>query len=152
MLRIDDLQVYYGESHALQGVSLVLETGILSVVGSNGMGKSTLCSTIVGLKKARSGSIRALGREISGLEPHEIHRLGVAYVPQGRRVWPSLTVNEHLHLMAGSRRDASWTVDRVYAAFPRLAERRNNGGSQLSGGASSRCWRFPAPCCPTPSC
>ncbi|MGV8985859.1 MAG: ABC transporter permease [Cypionkella sp.] len=134
MLQIDDLQVYYGESHALQGVSLTLEAGILSVVGRNGMGKSTLCNTIVGLKKARSGSIRVDGREISGLEPHEIHRLGVAYVPQGRRVWPSLTVDEHLLLIAGNRRDASWTVDRVYAAFPRLAERRNNGGAQLSGG------------------
>jgi uncharacterized protein (UPF0261 family)/ABC-type branched-subunit amino acid transport system ATPase component len=134
MLRVNDLQVYYAESHTLQGVSLTLETGILSVVGRNGMGKSTLCNTIVGLKKARSGSIRVDGREISGLEPHEIHRLGVAYVPQGRRVWPSLTVDEHLRLMAGSRRDASWTVDRVYATFPRLAERRTNGGSQLSGG------------------
>jgi uncharacterized protein (UPF0261 family)/ABC-type branched-subunit amino acid transport system ATPase component len=134
MLKIDDLQVYYAESHTLQGVSLTLESGILSVVGRNGMGKSTLCNTIVGLKRARSGSIRVDGREISGLEPHEIHRLGVAYVPQGRRVWPSLTVDEHLRLMAGSRRDASWTVDRVYSAFPRLAERRNNGGSQLSGG------------------
>jgi uncharacterized protein (UPF0261 family)/ABC-type branched-subunit amino acid transport system ATPase component len=134
ILRIEDLQVFYGESHALQGVSLTLETGVLSVVGRNGMGKSTLCNTIVGLKRARSGSIRVDGREISALEPHEIHRLGVGYVPQGRRVWPSLTVDEHLRLAAGSRRDASWTVERVYQTFPRLAERRSNGGSQLSGG------------------
>ena len=133
-LRIEDLQVYYGESHALQGVSLTLESGILSVVGRNGMGKTTLCNAITGLKRARSGSIRVAGREVSALEPHEIHRLGVAYVPQGRRVWPSLTVDEHLRLAAGTRRDASWTVDRVYQAFPRLAERRGNGGSQLSGG------------------
>lgn len=134
ILRIDDLQVFYGESHALQGVSLTLESGVLSVVGRNGMGKSTLCNTIVGLKRARSGSIRVDGREISALEPHEIHRLGVGYVPQGRRVWPSLTVDEHLRLAAGNRRDASWTVERVYQTFPRLAERRTNGGSQLSGG------------------
>ncbi|RUX24069.1 MULTISPECIES: ABC transporter permease [unclassified Mesorhizobium] len=134
MLRIDDLQVFYGESHALQGVSLTLESGILSVVGRNGMGKSTLCNTIVGLKRAKSGSIRVDGREITSLEPHEIHRLGVGYVPQGRRVWPSLTVHEHLRLAAGNRRDASWTVERVYQTFPRLAERRGNGGSQLSGG------------------
>ncbi len=134
VLRIDDLQVYYGESHAIQGVSLTLESGVLSVVGRNGMGKTTLCNTITGLKRARSGSIRVDGREISSLEPHEIHRLGVGYVPQGRRVWPSLTVDEHLRLAAGSRRDASWTVERVYQTFPRLAERRNNGGSQLSGG------------------
>ncbi|WP_181175677.1 ABC transporter permease [Mesorhizobium sp. B2-3-4] len=134
MLRIDDLQVFYGESHALQGVSLALESGVLSVVGRNGMGKSTLCNTIVGLKRAKSGSIRVDGREITALEPHEIHRLGVGYVPQGRRVWPSLTVDEHLRLAAGTRRDASWTVERVYQTFPRLAERRANGGSQLSGG------------------
>jgi uncharacterized protein (UPF0261 family)/ABC-type branched-subunit amino acid transport system ATPase component len=134
ILRIEDLQVFYGESHALQGVSLTLESGVLSVVGRNGMGKSTLCNTIVGLKRARSGSIRVDGREISALEPHEIHRLGVGYVPQGRRVWPSLTVDEHLRLAAGNRRDASWTVERVYQTFPRLAERRGNGGSQLSGG------------------
>nr|WP_095199155.1 ABC transporter permease [Mesorhizobium carmichaelinearum] len=134
MLRIDDLQVFYGESHALQGVSLTLESGVLSVVGRNGMGKSTLCNTIVGLKRAKSGSIRVDGREITSLEPHEIHRLGVGYVPQGRRVWPSLTVDEHLRLAAGNRRDASWTVERVYQTFPRLAERRGNGGSQLSGG------------------
>ncbi len=134
VLRIDDLQVFYGESHALQGVSLTLERGVHSVVGRNGMGKTTLCNTITGLKRARSGSIRLNGREISSLEPHEIHRLGVGYVPQGRRVWPSLTVDEHLRLAAGSRRDASWTVERVYQTFPRLAERRSNGGSQLSGG------------------
>lgn len=134
VLRIDDLHVYYGESHAIQGVSLTLESGVLSVVGRNGMGKTTLCNTITGLKRARSGSIRVNGREISTLEPHEIHRLGVGYVPQGRRVWPSLTVDEHLRLAAGVRRDAAWTVERVYQTFPRLAERRDNGGSQLSGG------------------
>ncbi|TPN44556.1 ABC transporter permease [Mesorhizobium sp. B1-1-9] len=134
ILTIDDLQVFYGESHALQGVSLTLESGVLSVVGRNGMGKSTLCNTIVGLKRAKSGSIRVDGREITSLEPHEVHRLGVGYVPQGRRVWPSLTVDEHLRLAAGNRRDASWTVERVYQTFPRLAERRANGGSQLSGG------------------
>ena len=134
ILRIDDLQVFYGESHALQGVSLTLESGVLSVVGRNGMGKSTLCNTIVGLKRAKSGSIRFDGREITAFEPHEIHRLGVGYVPQGRRVWPSLTVDEHLRLAGGIRRDASWTVERVYQTFPRLAERRTNGGSQLSGG------------------
>ena len=133
-LKVDDLHVYYGESHAIQGVSLILERGALAVVGRNGMGKTTLCNTITGLKRARSGSIRVDGREVSSLEPHEIHRLGVGYVPQGRRVWPSLTVDEHLRLAAGNRRDASWTVERIYQTFPRLAERRDNGGSQLSGG------------------
>jgi uncharacterized protein (UPF0261 family)/ABC-type branched-subunit amino acid transport system ATPase component len=134
VLQITDLQVYYGESHALQGVTLTLPSGILSVVGRNGMGKTTLCNTITGLKKARSGSVRVNGRDVLALDPHEIHHLGVGYVPQGRRVWPSLTVDEHLRLAAGNRRDAAWTVDRVYGTFPRLAERRGNGGSQLSGG------------------
>ena len=133
-LRIDDLHVYYGESHAIQGVSLTLERGVLSVVGRNGMGKTTLCNTITGLMRARSGSIRVDGREVTSLEPHQINRLGVGYVPQGRRVWPSLTVDEHLRLAAGGRRDATWTVERVYQTFPRLAERKGNGGSQLSGG------------------
>jgi uncharacterized protein (UPF0261 family)/ABC-type branched-subunit amino acid transport system ATPase component len=134
MLQVDDLQVYYGESHALQGVSFTLDHGVLSIVGRNGMGKTTLCNTIMGLTRARSGSIRVAGREVSRLDPHEIHRLGVGYVPQGRRVWPSLTVDEHLRLAAGGARDAAWTPDRVYQTFPRLAERRSNGGAQLSGG------------------
>src|SRR5262245_44672057 len=134
VLKIDELHVYYGESHAMQGVSRTLDRGVPAVVGRNGMGKTTLCNTITGLKRARSGSIRVDGKEISALDPHEIHRLGVGYVPQGRRVWPSLTVEEHLRLASGNRRDASWTVERVYQTFPRLAERRDNGGSQLSGG------------------
>ena len=134
ILKVENLEVFYGQSHALQGVSLTLHSGILSLVGRNGMGKTTLCNTIVGLTRSKSGSVRMNGRTLHTLEPHEIHRLGVGYVPQGRRVWPSLTVDEHLRLVSGSRQDASWTVDRVYDAFPRLAERRNNGGSQLSGG------------------
>ncbi|WP_137388756.1 ABC transporter permease [Rhodoligotrophos defluvii] len=134
VLRIRDLQVYYGESHAIQGVDLTLPSGILSIVGRNGMGKTTLCNTVTGLKRPRSGSIAVLGREVSGLDPHQIARLGVGYVPQGRRVWPSLSVNEHLRLAARGGPDAAWTVDRVYQAFPRLAERRSNGGGELSGG------------------
>jgi uncharacterized protein (UPF0261 family)/ABC-type branched-subunit amino acid transport system ATPase component len=133
-LEIKDLHVFYGESHAIQGVSMTLEHGVLAVVGRNGMGKSTLCNSVAGLKIFRSGSIRVLGREISRLEPHIIHRLGVGYVPQGRRVWPSLSVDEHLRLVAIAGQEAPWTVDRVYQTFPRLYERRTSGGSQLSGG------------------
>jgi uncharacterized protein (UPF0261 family)/ABC-type branched-subunit amino acid transport system ATPase component len=133
-LKIEDLHVYYGESHAIQGVSMTLDRGVLAVVGRNGMGKSTLCNTIVGLKSARSGSIRILGRETARLEPHVIHGHGVGYVPQGRRVWPSLSVDEHLRLVATCGLQAAWTVDRVYQTFPRLYERRSSGGSQLSGG------------------
>ena len=132
VLEVRDLQVYYGESHALQGVSLTLERGVLSVVGRNGMGKTTLCNAIVGLMPTRSGSIRFEGRELSGLEPHAIARAGVGYVPQGRRLWPSLSVEDTLGLSA--RGDGPWTVERVYSIFPRLAERRSNGGGQLSGG------------------
>ncbi len=134
ILRIRDLQVYYGESHAIQGVNLTLETGILSIVGRNGMGKTTLCNTIMGLKRARSGSIALTGREISSLEPHQVSKLGIGYVPQGRRVWRSLSVDEHLRLAQRGGREAAWTVDRVYGVFPRLAERRANGGGALSGG------------------
>lgn len=133
-LIIDDLHVHYGEAHVVQGVSLSLPQGVMSVVGRNGMGKTTLCNTICGMKRATGGSIRVAGREISRLEPHQINRLGVAYVPQGRRVWPSLSVDEHLRLVAPKNSDAAWTLDRVYQTFPRLAERRTNGGSQLSGG------------------
>ncbi len=132
VLQVQDLQVYYGESHALQGVSLTLERGVLSVVGRNGMGKTTLCNAIVGLMPVRSGSIRFEGLDIVGLEPHRIARAGVGYVPQGRRVWPSLSVEETLRLSA--RGKGAWTVERVYSTFPRLAERRDNGGGQLSGG------------------
>ena len=151
ILRVRDLQVYYGQSHAIQGVNLTLETGILSIVGRNGMGKTTLCNTIVGLKRARSGSIALAGREISGLESYAISRLGIGYVPQGRRVWRSLSVDEHLRLAQRGGRDASWTVERVYEIFPRLAERRTNGGGQLSG-ANSRCWRSGGPCWAIPAC
>jgi ABC-type branched-subunit amino acid transport system ATPase component len=134
VLQVQDLQVYYGESHALQGVSLSLERGILSVVGRNGMGKTTLCNTIVGLMRARSGAIRFDGRDISKREPHEIARAGIGFVPQGRRLWPSLTVDETLRLCfrAGAG-GSSWDVERIYATFPRLAERKSNGGGQLSG-------------------
>ena len=137
-LVVEGLDVFYGRAHALQSVSLELVHGVLAVVGRNGMGKSTLCNAITGLVPA-SGSIRFLGDEILGLGPNLITRRGIAYVPQGRRVWPSLTVDEHLRLAAGGRRRAGgkgrgWTVKRVYETFPRLAERRQNGGAQLSGG------------------
>ncbi|MFN4098384.1 MAG: ABC transporter permease [Pararhodobacter sp.] len=133
-LQIDDLHVYYGQSHALQGVGLTLESGVLSVVGRNGMGKTTLCNAVTGLVTVARGSIRIFGRSAANQEPHRIHGMGVAYVPQGRRCWPDLTVDEHLRLSEGRRGDEVWTVERIYATFPRLAERRDNGGTRLSGG------------------
>ena len=134
ILKVRGLHVYYGESHAIQGVDLTLDRRILSIVGRNGMGKTTLCNTIVGLKRAKSGSIALAGRDITALDAHDIARLGVGYVPQGRRVWRSLSVDEHLRLAARDTPDAAWTVDRIYDTFPQLAERRSSGGAQLSGG------------------
>ena len=133
MLQVKGVNVYYGRSHALQGVDLTLEHGVLSVVGRNGMGKTTLCNTILGLVRASSGSIRMRGEELLGLPPAQVARHGIGYVPQGRRLWRSLTVDEHLRMTAALNRGA-WTVERVYDAFPRLAERRGAGGGQLSGG------------------
>ncbi|WP_407168829.1 ABC transporter permease [Bradyrhizobium sp. ORS 111] len=132
-LEVKGLDVYYRHSHALQGVDLTLDSGVFSVVGRNGMGKTTLCRAIMGLVRASSGSIRISGEEVTRLPPARIARLGVGYVPQGRRLWRSLTVDEHLQLAGGLRR-GSWTIERIYDTFPRLAERRNHGGSQLSGG------------------
>ncbi|AOO79677.1 ABC transporter permease [Bosea vaviloviae] len=133
ILQIAGLNVFYGRSHALQGVDLTLHSGVLSVVGRNGMGKTTMCKAIMGLVPISAGSIRFFGQEIAGRSPSEIARLGIGYVPQGRRLWRSLTVDEHLRLMQRGKRGA-WTPERVYEVFPRLAERRNNGGAQLSGG------------------
>ncbi|MFY7959904.1 MAG: ABC transporter permease [Elsteraceae bacterium] len=133
ILEIQNLDVHYGRAHALQGVSLKLDHGVLAVVGRNGMGKTTLCNAVTGLVPAK-GSVKFAGVELLGLPPNEITERGVGYVPQGRRVWPSLTVDEHLRLAARSARQGEWTPERIYDLFPRLAERRGNGGAQLSGG------------------
>ncbi|MCR9213701.1 MAG: ABC transporter permease [Proteobacteria bacterium] len=130
-LDIRDLHVYYGQSHVLQGVNLTLDHGVHSVVGRNGMGKTTLCNTIMGLLPARRGSIKFHGEELSGLAPYKIADKGIGYTPQGRRLWPSLSVDEHMRL---SNSGGSWTIDRIYETFPRLYERRRNGAGQLSGG------------------
>lgn len=132
ILQVRDLHVFYGSSHALQGVELTLERGVHAVVGRNGMGKTTLCNAIMGLVPVQRGSIRFDGDEIAGLPPHRVAAKGIGYTPQGRRLWPSLSVDEHLRLAASS--GGAWTIERIYDTFPRLAERRNNGGGQLSGG------------------
>jgi uncharacterized protein (UPF0261 family)/ABC-type branched-subunit amino acid transport system ATPase component len=133
ILQIEKLDVHYGRAHALQEVSLTLERGVLAVVGRNGMGKTTLCNAITGLVPAK-GSVRLAGEEILGRSPNAITGKGVGYVPQGRRVWPSLSVDEHLRLAARGGAKGPWTVQRIYATFPRLAERKANGGAELSGG------------------
>lgn len=132
ILQLQGVNVFYGRSHALQGVDLSLHSGVLSVVGRNGMGKTTMCKAIMGLVRISSGSIRFMGEELAGRAPAEIARLGIGYVPQGRRLWRSLTVDEHLRLMATGK--GNWTPERIYEVFPRLAERRRNGGGELSGG------------------
>jgi uncharacterized protein (UPF0261 family)/ABC-type branched-subunit amino acid transport system ATPase component len=132
-LEVRGLDVYYGHSHALQGVDLSLDAGVFSVVGRNGMGKTTLCKAIMGLVPVSGGSIRVRGEDITRRPPAHIARLGVGYVPQGRRLWRSLSVDEHLRL-AGGTRSGAWTVERIYDTFPRLAERKDHGGGQLSGG------------------
>ncbi|WP_027521170.1 ABC transporter permease [Bradyrhizobium sp. Ec3.3] len=132
-LEVKGLDVYYGHSHALQGVELSLDAGVFSVVGRNGMGKTTLCKAIMGLVPVSGGSIRIRGEDITRRPPAHIARLGVGYVPQGRRLWRSLSVDEHLQL-AGGIRSGAWTVERIYDTFPRLAERKGHGGGQLSGG------------------
>ncbi|MEM9277841.1 MAG: ABC transporter permease [Pseudomonadota bacterium] len=132
ILEIKGLNVFYGQSHALQGVDLSLNHGVLSVVGRNGMGKTTTCQAIMGLVPVSSGAINLDGQSLVGKSPTEIARLGVGYVPQGRRLWKSLTVDEHLQIV--TQRNGNWSPERIYSVFPRLAERRNNGGGQLSGG------------------
>ncbi|MDJ0942815.1 MAG: Tm-1-like ATP-binding domain-containing protein [Kiloniellales bacterium] len=132
VLQVRDLHVYYGQSHALQGVDLTLEQGVHAVVGRNGMGKTTLCNAITGLLRPQRGSIRFHGEEITGLAPYRIAARGIGYTPQGRRLWPSLTVEEHFRIAETG--GGAWTVERIYETFPRLYERRRNGAGQLSGG------------------
>ena len=142
-LQVRGLNVYYGQSHALQGVDLTLQSGVLCVVGRNGMGKTTLCKAIMGLVPV-SAARSAFGEELVGRSTAEIARLGIGYVPQGRRLWRSLTVDEHLRLTQRGPR-GTWTPERIYDTFPRLAERKNNAG-RSSPAASSRCWRSRARC------
>lgn len=132
ILDVKDLHVYYGQSHALQGVDLTLTSGVLSVVGRNGMGKTTFCKAIMGLEPTAAGVISFNGQSLAGKNSAEIARAGIGYVPQGRRLWKSLSVDEHLKLV--ETKNGAWTAERIYSTFPRLAERKNNGGGQLSGG------------------
>jgi uncharacterized protein (UPF0261 family)/ABC-type branched-subunit amino acid transport system ATPase component len=134
MLAVSGLDVHYGRVPVLQGLNLKLDRGVLAVVGRNGMGKSTLCKTVTGLVRPTAGSVRVGGEDITGLPPHRIARLGVGYVPQGRRCWPSLTVDEHLRIASRTGASGEWTLERIYDTFPRLRERRRAGGAELSGG------------------
>ena len=137
LLRVAGLETAYGASQVLFGLDLEVHAGeVIGLLGRNGMGKTTLVRSIFGLVAPRAGSVVFAGREVRGLAPDRIARLGLAIVPEGRQVFPNLTVAEHLTAFAAQRGGAGepWTADRVYALFPRLAERRRNLGNQLSGG------------------
>jgi branched-chain amino acid transport system ATP-binding protein len=135
LLQVQDLCAYYGTAECLHDVSFEMGQESVAIIGRNGMGKTTLCAALMGLSPPRtSGSIRFAGKELLGRPSYKIARAGIGYVPQGRRLFPSLTVDEHLKISARDGSDGGWTVPRVYELFPRLAERRKNGGAQLSGG------------------
>ena len=135
MLEVRDLHSYYGDAHILNGVSLdVPQSRVVALLGRNGMGKTTLIRSIMGLTppEVRSGSVRYNGTELTGMRPHLIAGRRIGLVPQGRRLFASLTVVEHLKIV--EKRGSAWTQERVFGLFPRLAERRQHRGNQLSGG------------------
>ena len=134
LFEIEDLDAYYGQAQVLEGVSLAMGTEGVAVIGRNGMGKTTLCAAVMGMMPRASGSIRFKEKEILGRPSYKIAGLGIGYVPQGRRLFPSLSVDEHLRMLSRGTRGKRWTPDAVYELFPRLAERKKNGGTQLSGG------------------
>ncbi|WP_354446427.1 ABC transporter ATP-binding protein [Ottowia thiooxydans] len=137
MFRIEDIHTYYGDSHILRGVSLDLKQGqAVGLLGRNGMGKTTLIRTLMGYVQARAGKIFADARDMTNSPPEKMARLGVGYVPEGRGVFPNLTVKENLQMSAraGLGGDRHWTCERVLETFPRLKERWSNRGDQLSGG------------------
>jgi branched-chain amino acid transport system ATP-binding protein len=134
VLEVRGLDAYYGRAHVLQGVEFEMGAEPIAIIGRNGMGKTTLCLAIMGMSPPEArGSIRFHGEELVGRPPYRIAAAGIGYVPQGRRLFPSLTVDEHLRMIAG-KNGGRWTAETVYELFPRLAERRSHGGMQLSGG------------------
>ena len=137
MLEVRDLHSYYGDAHVIHGVSLTVAVGeVVALLGRNGMGKTTIIRSIMGLSppQVRSGSVRWRGEELVGKRPHHIAGRRIAIVPQGRRLFPSLTVTEHLTMLKPARATEGWTMDKVFDLFPRLRERRYHRGGQLSGG------------------
>jgi len=135
LLEVEGLNAFYGPAHVLRDVSFAIGDEPIAIVGRNGMGKTTLCAAIVGIAPPRAtGSIRFRGHELVGMPSYKIARRGIGYVPQGRRLFPSLSVDEHLRMVENRNGKSRWTPERVYELFPRLAERKRNGGAQLSGG------------------
>ncbi len=138
LLEVDRLSAFYGKARVLDEISFQMAHESVAIVGRNGMGKTTLCKAIMGISPpSASGSIRFAGEELVGGHSFRIARSGIGYVPQGRRLFPSLTVDEHLKIAsrsASGEGGSEWTKERVYELFPRIAERKRNGGAQLSGG------------------
>ncbi len=137
LINAKDIHTYYGASHILRGINFsVARCETIGLMGRNGMGKSTLLKSIMGLVKPRSGSLDILGKPMLGRAPYEIARLGIAYVPEGRGIFGNLSVTENLIMAAraGTRGQRGWTYERVLETFPRLKERLGHGGQQLSGG------------------
>ncbi len=136
-LRTERINTFYGQSHILRNLTFhLLPRETVSLLGRNGMGKTTLLRTLMGLVPPRSGRIYLSGRDVTGARPSAIARAGLAFVPEGRGIFPNLTVEENLTLAARTGQDArrTWTLERVHAMFPRLAERRTQWGNELSGG------------------
>ncbi|WP_210256078.1 ABC transporter ATP-binding protein [Chelativorans sp. Marseille-P2723] len=134
---MSEVNSFYGEAHVLNDLSLSVGKGeIVALLGRNGMGKTTLIRSIMGVKPPSRviGSIKWNGEELIGLPSFEVARKGIGYVPQGRRLFPSLTVTEHLTVLKPAHEKTGWTFEKAFDFFPRLAERRQNRGDQLSGG------------------
>lgn len=135
MLMVEGLQASYGDSRVLFGIDLAVGRGeVVTLLGRNGMGKTTTVRAIFGLLPVRGGRVSIEGRDLTGAAPHLVARAGLGLVPEGRQVFAPLTVEENLIATARVRGKAKWTLDKVYALFPRLKERRRNMGDQLSGG------------------
>jgi branched-chain amino acid transport system ATP-binding protein len=137
LLEVENLETAYGTSQVLFGVSVKINLGeVVTLLGRNGMGKTTTVRSILGLTRPQRGTVRFQGRNIESAAPDRIARMGIALVPEGRQIFPNLSVREHLVAFAGNRsgRSDPWTPERVFELFPRLAERKDNQGNQLSGG------------------
>ncbi|HXV56901.1 MAG TPA: ABC transporter ATP-binding protein [Gaiellaceae bacterium] len=132
-LSVTDLNAFYGRAQALHGVTFEMEREPVAVIGRNGMGKTTLCLALMGLMAQANGSVRFEGQELMGRAPYKIAEAGIGYVPQGRRLFPSLSTEEHLDMLGGGN-GGRWNKRALWELFPRLAERRKVGAAQLSGG------------------